>query len=43
MNFEWSLVAFMGEPGVVCVHQDNCGRAVIAEHNGDRRHLGRKQ
>lgn len=35
MNFEWSLAAFMGEPGVVCVHQENCGRAVIAEHNGD--------
>ena len=35
MNFEWSLAAYMGEPGVVCVHQENCGRAVIAEHNGD--------
>lgn len=35
MNFEWSLAAFMGLPGVVCVHQENCGRAVIAEHNGD--------
>ena len=35
MNFEWSLAAFMGRPGVVCVHQENCGRAVIAEHNGD--------
>lgn len=35
MNFEWSLAAFMGQPGVVCVHQKDCGRAVIAEHNGD--------
>lgn len=35
MNFEWSLAAFMGEPGVVCVHQKDCGRAVVAEHNGD--------
>jgi uncharacterized protein len=35
MNFEWSLAAFMGKPGVVCVHQKTCGRAVIAEHNGD--------
>ncbi len=35
MNFEWSLAAYMGEPGVVCVHQENCGRAVITEHNGD--------
>jgi uncharacterized protein len=35
MNFEWSLAAYMGKPGVVCVHQENCGRAVITEHNGD--------
>jgi uncharacterized protein len=35
MNFEWSLAGYMGEPGVVCVHQENCGRAVITEHNGD--------
>jgi len=35
MNFEWSLAAFMGAPGVVCVHRENCGRAVVAEHNGD--------
>ncbi|MDR3437392.1 anaerobic sulfatase maturase [Telmatospirillum sp.] len=36
MNFEWSLAAFMNQrSGVVCVHQENCGRAVIAEHNGD--------
>lgn len=35
MNFEWSLAAFMRLPGVVCVHQETCGRAVIAEHNGD--------
>ena len=35
MNFEWSLAAYMNQPGVVCVHQENCGRAVITEHNGD--------
>jgi len=35
MNFEWALAAVMGEPGVVCVHQKQCGRALIAEHNGD--------
>lgn len=35
MNFEWSLAAAMGRPGVVCVHLENCGRAVVSEHNGD--------
>jgi uncharacterized protein len=35
MNFEWSLAAFMNQPGVVCVHRENCGRAIITEHNGD--------
>ncbi|PKU23089.1 anaerobic sulfatase maturase [Telmatospirillum siberiense] len=35
MNFEWSLAAFMNRRGVICVHQENCGRAVVAEHNGD--------
>lgn len=35
MNFEWSLAGLMGAPGVVCVHQKDCGRALIAEHDGD--------
>jgi uncharacterized protein len=35
MNFEWSLAGLMNEPGVVCVHQPVCGRALIVEHNGD--------
>ncbi len=35
MNFEWALAALMGAPGVVCVHQKECGRALIVEHNGD--------
>lgn len=35
MNFEWALAALMGQPGVVCVHQENCGRALVVEHNGD--------
>jgi uncharacterized protein len=35
MNFEWSLAALMDHPGVVCVHQKECGRALIVEHNGD--------
>ncbi|MBO9601241.1 MAG: anaerobic sulfatase maturase [Novosphingobium sp.] len=34
MNFEWTLAAMVGAPGVVCVHQPTCGRAVIAEHDG---------
>jgi uncharacterized protein len=34
MNFEWTLAALVGAPGVVCVHQPTCGRAVIAEHDG---------
>ncbi len=35
MNFEWSLAAYMNQPGVICVHRETCGRAVITEHNGD--------
>ena len=35
MNFEWALAALIGAPGVVCVHQKECGRALITEHNGD--------
>lgn len=35
MNFEWALAAEVGAPGVVCVHQPECGRALAAEHNGD--------
>lgn len=34
MNFEWTLAAHMGEPGVVCHHQPECGRALIVEHEG---------
>ncbi|HZU63782.1 MAG TPA: anaerobic sulfatase maturase [Novosphingobium sp.] len=35
MNFEWTLAAHLGAPGVVCHHQPVCGRALVAEHNGD--------
>jgi len=35
MNFEWSLAGLMKQPGVVCVHLPECGRALIVEHNGD--------
>lgn len=34
MNFEWTLAALADAPGVVCVHQPTCGRAVVAEHDG---------
>jgi uncharacterized protein len=34
MNFEWTLAALMDAPGVVCVHQPTCGRAVVTEHDG---------
>jgi len=34
MNFEWTLAALVGAPGVVCVHQPTCGRALVVEHEG---------
>jgi uncharacterized protein len=35
MNFEWTLAAQAGLPGVSCFFMKRCGRAVIIEHNGD--------
>lgn len=35
MNFEWALASLIGVPGIVCVHQQDCGRALAAEHNGE--------
>ena len=35
MNFEWALAGVVGAPGVVCVHQPTCGRALVVEHDGD--------
>ncbi|MBU6266517.1 MAG: anaerobic sulfatase maturase [Sphingomonadales bacterium] len=35
MNFEWTLAALVGAPGVVCVHQPECGRALVVEHDGE--------
>jgi uncharacterized protein len=35
MNFEWVLNAWIGNPSPVCVHANQCGRAVVIEHNGD--------
>ena len=34
MNFEWTLAGLVGAPGVVCVHQPECGRALVVEHDG---------
>jgi len=35
MNFEWALTSFLGLPSTVCLFAENCGRALIVEHNGD--------
>lgn len=35
MNFEWALNAWIGNPSPVCTHAEQCGRAVVLEHNGD--------
>ena len=35
MNFEWALNAWIGNPSPVCIHAQQCGRAVVIEHNGD--------
>ena len=35
MNFEWALNAWIGNPSPVCIHAEQCGRAVVIEHNGD--------
>ena len=35
MNFEWALEAWLGIPASVCVFAEQCGTAVIMEHNGD--------
>ena len=35
MNFEWALNAWIGNPSPVCVHAQQCGRALVVEHNGD--------
>ncbi|MFA5906240.1 MAG: anaerobic sulfatase maturase [Desulfobacula sp.] len=34
MNFEWALNAWIGNPSPICVHADQCGRALAIEHNG---------
>lgn len=35
MNFEWALAAWLQLPATVCLFADNCGRALMLEHNGD--------
>ena len=35
MNFEWALAAWLQLPSTVCLFAENCGRALIVEHNGD--------
>ncbi len=35
MNFEWALNTWLGNPSPVCVHAEQCGRALVVEHNGD--------
>jgi len=35
MNFEWALGAWIGNPSPVCIHAEQCGRALVIEHNGD--------
>jgi uncharacterized protein len=34
MNFEWALNAWIGNPSPVCIHAQQCGRAVALEHDG---------
>lgn len=34
MNFEWALNAWLGNSSPVCVHADQCGRALVLEYNG---------
>src|SRR5262249_54052459 len=35
MNFEWALASFMRLPSTICLFAENCGEALIVEHNGD--------
>lgn len=35
MNFEWALASFIRLPATVCLFAENCGRALILEHDGD--------
>lgn len=35
MNFEWALASYLRLPATVCLFSENCGRALVLEHNGD--------
>ena len=35
MNFEWALASFMRLPATICLFAQDCGKALIVEHNGD--------
>ena len=35
MNFEWALTSWLGLSSNICLFTENCGQAVIMEHNGD--------
>ncbi len=35
MNFEWALAAWLQLPATLCLFAENCGKALIVEHNGD--------
>lgn len=35
MNFEWALASWLGLPATVCLFAEDCGRALIVEHDGD--------
>ncbi|WP_347989049.1 anaerobic sulfatase maturase [Methylomonas sp. AM2-LC] len=35
MNFEWALASWLKLPANVCLFSENCGKALIVEHNGD--------
>lgn len=35
MNFEWALASFLRSPATVCLFAENCGKALILEHDDD--------
>ena len=35
MNFEWALASWVGIPSPICIFAEECGQAVVMEHNGD--------
>jgi uncharacterized protein len=34
MNFEWALASFLRLPATVCLFAENCGKALVLEHDG---------